>query len=311
VTVCERIVQNPKQIDTTGSVWFNLSTAYLANKQTKKARTAANEFTRVRKGEARGYILIGDTFFADGDWGNALDQYTRAEKAQVVVATKVRGRVGPGVNQIGLSRAHIFASIDASLRCHRDPAEDLLTYPTPAAISRELLQRISGQRKTRSPPMSMFGGVVRRGDRVLAEPRSARSRTRSAGFWKLADFGIARLRERQRAVIPSSCQISIRTAALNVTPHTRADRSSTEGGLQTQTVPEEHVATRRGRGLFASAARDAWGPNVNIVDAVATMYNAGGKVTLGVIRGDDPNVVKAESSARARPACRWRSGAPP
>ena len=80
VTVCERIVQNPKQIDTTGSVWFNLSTAYLANKQTKKARNAANEFTRVRKGEARGFILIGDTFFADSDWGNALDQYNRAEK---------------------------------------------------------------------------------------------------------------------------------------------------------------------------------------------------------------------------------------
>jgi aryl-alcohol dehydrogenase-like predicted oxidoreductase len=34
---------------------------------------------------------------------------------QVVIATKVRGRVGPGVNQVGLSRAHIFSSIDASL----------------------------------------------------------------------------------------------------------------------------------------------------------------------------------------------------
>lgn len=80
VTVCERIVQNPKQIDTTGSVWFNLSTAYLANKQIKKARTAANEFTRARKTDARAYMLIGDTYFADNDWNNALDQYTRAEK---------------------------------------------------------------------------------------------------------------------------------------------------------------------------------------------------------------------------------------
>jgi aryl-alcohol dehydrogenase-like predicted oxidoreductase len=34
---------------------------------------------------------------------------------QVVVATKVRGRMGPGPNQVGLSRAHIHASIDASL----------------------------------------------------------------------------------------------------------------------------------------------------------------------------------------------------
>lgn len=80
VTVCERIVQNPKQIDSSGSVWFNLSTAYLANRQIKKARTAANEFTRARKTDARAYMLIGDTYFADSDWTNALDQYTRAEK---------------------------------------------------------------------------------------------------------------------------------------------------------------------------------------------------------------------------------------
>lgn len=35
---------------------------------------------------------------------------------QVVVATKVRGRMGPGPNQTGLSRAHILSSIDASLK---------------------------------------------------------------------------------------------------------------------------------------------------------------------------------------------------
>jgi aryl-alcohol dehydrogenase-like predicted oxidoreductase len=35
---------------------------------------------------------------------------------QIVVATKVRGRTGPGVNQVGLSRGHILDSIDASLR---------------------------------------------------------------------------------------------------------------------------------------------------------------------------------------------------
>lgn len=35
---------------------------------------------------------------------------------QVVVATKVRGRMGPGINQIGLSRAHILSSVDDSLK---------------------------------------------------------------------------------------------------------------------------------------------------------------------------------------------------
>jgi aryl-alcohol dehydrogenase-like predicted oxidoreductase len=46
--------------------------------------------------------------------GAALKALGRPRE-QVVVATKVRGRVGPGVNQVGLSRAHILASIDGSL----------------------------------------------------------------------------------------------------------------------------------------------------------------------------------------------------
>lgn len=81
ISTCERVIQNPKRIDAAGSVWYNLATAYLARKQTKKARSAGNEFTRLRKNEARGYMLTGDTFFEDREWGNALDQYLRAEKA--------------------------------------------------------------------------------------------------------------------------------------------------------------------------------------------------------------------------------------
>ena len=46
--------------------------------------------------------------------GGALKSLSRPRE-QLVVATKVRGRVGPGVNQVGLSRAHIMASIDGSL----------------------------------------------------------------------------------------------------------------------------------------------------------------------------------------------------
>jgi aryl-alcohol dehydrogenase-like predicted oxidoreductase len=47
--------------------------------------------------------------------GAALKSLGRPRE-QVVVATKVRGRTGPGVNQVGLSRAHIHSSIDASLK---------------------------------------------------------------------------------------------------------------------------------------------------------------------------------------------------
>ena len=57
--------------------------------------------------------------YSDGEserlLGLALKSLGRP-RDQVVVATKVRGRMGPGVNEVGLSRAHIMASIDASLQ---------------------------------------------------------------------------------------------------------------------------------------------------------------------------------------------------
>ena len=79
ITVCERIIKDPRRIDANGSVWFNLGSAYLAKKQPQKARTAAAEFVRARKGEARGHILIGDAYFQERDWKNALSAYLEAE----------------------------------------------------------------------------------------------------------------------------------------------------------------------------------------------------------------------------------------
>jgi aryl-alcohol dehydrogenase-like predicted oxidoreductase len=57
--------------------------------------------------------------YSEGDserlLGLALKSLGRPRE-QLVIATKVRGRVGPGVNQVGLSRSHILASIDNSLQ---------------------------------------------------------------------------------------------------------------------------------------------------------------------------------------------------
>jgi aryl-alcohol dehydrogenase-like predicted oxidoreductase len=57
--------------------------------------------------------------YSDGEseriLGAALKSLARL-RDQVVVATKVRGRTGPGVNEVGLSRAHVLSAIDASLR---------------------------------------------------------------------------------------------------------------------------------------------------------------------------------------------------
>jgi aryl-alcohol dehydrogenase-like predicted oxidoreductase len=46
--------------------------------------------------------------------GAALASLNRP-RDQVIVATKVHLRMGPGVNQVGLSRGHVFAAVDASL----------------------------------------------------------------------------------------------------------------------------------------------------------------------------------------------------
>ena len=46
--------------------------------------------------------------------GNALAALDRP-RDQYLIATKVRGRTGPGPNQIGLSRGHIMDAVDASL----------------------------------------------------------------------------------------------------------------------------------------------------------------------------------------------------
>ena len=54
--------------------------------------------------------------YADGDSERILGKALGARRRDIVLASKVRSRVGPGPNQVGLSRAHIVASADASLR---------------------------------------------------------------------------------------------------------------------------------------------------------------------------------------------------
>jgi aryl-alcohol dehydrogenase-like predicted oxidoreductase len=81
-------------------------------------------------GSGEAESLIGTSLDAGVNFIDTADVYSEGQseqlvgaalkalgrpREQVVVATKVRGRVGPGVNQVGLSRGHILASIDGSL----------------------------------------------------------------------------------------------------------------------------------------------------------------------------------------------------
>ena len=53
------------------------------------------------------------------------------------------------------------------------------------------------------------------------------------------------------------------------------------------------IADYKGRLLYASADRAAWGADATASDQVAAIYRAGGKVALGVVRGDDADIVRS------------------
>ncbi len=82
-------------------------------------------------GSGEAEALVGGALDAGVNFIDTADVYSEGEserllglalkslarpRDQLIVATKVRGRTGPGPNQVGLSRAHVLAGIDASLR---------------------------------------------------------------------------------------------------------------------------------------------------------------------------------------------------
>ena len=54
--------------------------------------------------------------YSEGESEKILGKALGVRRRDIVLATKVRGRVGPGPNQLGLSKRHIHESIDASLK---------------------------------------------------------------------------------------------------------------------------------------------------------------------------------------------------
>jgi len=54
--------------------------------------------------------------YSEGDSERILGKALGSRRKDIVLASKVRGRMGPGPNDVGLSRVHIMASVDESLR---------------------------------------------------------------------------------------------------------------------------------------------------------------------------------------------------
>jgi aryl-alcohol dehydrogenase-like predicted oxidoreductase len=54
--------------------------------------------------------------YSTGESEEILGRSLKGKRQDVVIATKVRGRMGPGANQVGLSRLHIIQAAEASLK---------------------------------------------------------------------------------------------------------------------------------------------------------------------------------------------------
>jgi aryl-alcohol dehydrogenase-like predicted oxidoreductase len=79
------------------------------------------------QGETEADRLVAKAFDAGVNFFDTADVYSEGEserllgkalasrRKDVILATKVRGRVGPGPNEVGLSRGHILSAVDASL----------------------------------------------------------------------------------------------------------------------------------------------------------------------------------------------------
>jgi tetratricopeptide (TPR) repeat protein len=80
ITACEQVVKDPRRVDSAGSAWYNLGKAYLKNRQYAKAREAATAYRQKQPRQAKGLILVGDTFFAEGNWDRAIEAYEEAER---------------------------------------------------------------------------------------------------------------------------------------------------------------------------------------------------------------------------------------
>lgn len=81
----------------------------------KTAQSEADKLVSLALDSGINFFDTADVYSA-GESEKILGKALGVRRKDVVLATKVRGSVGPGANQQGLSRAHILSSIDGSLK---------------------------------------------------------------------------------------------------------------------------------------------------------------------------------------------------
>lgn len=81
----------------------------------KTAQAEADELVAIALESGINFFDTADVYSA-GESEKILGKALGARRKDIVLATKVRGRVGPGPNDLGLSRAHIMSSLEGSLK---------------------------------------------------------------------------------------------------------------------------------------------------------------------------------------------------
>lgn len=81
----------------------------------KTAQAEADALVSIALESGINFFDTADVYSA-GESEKILGKALGARRKDVVLATKVRGKVGDGPNDLGLSRAHIMSSIDGSLK---------------------------------------------------------------------------------------------------------------------------------------------------------------------------------------------------
>src|SRR5438445_1909580 len=87
----------------------------------------------------------------------------RGRREKIVLASKVRGKMGDGADQAGLSRAAIERAVEESLRRLQTDYLDLYylhqpDYTVPLEESLEAMERLVAQGKVRYPASSNYSG---------------------------------------------------------------------------------------------------------------------------------------------------------
>lgn len=81
----------------------------------KTAQAEADELVAIALESGIDFFDTADVY-SEGESERILGKALGTRRKDVVLATKVRGKVGPGPNQQGLSRVHILSSIEGSLK---------------------------------------------------------------------------------------------------------------------------------------------------------------------------------------------------